>query len=87
MAEEERPKLAEAGSAVMTELTAAVRANDIDAVKEILRSGADIDEKCFLGFTPLMWTAKTGNTAIARLLIDNDADLNKKSDVAEASRR
>ena len=53
---------------------------NIEAVKQFLADGADVNVKDKGGFTPLHWAAIEGHKEIAELLIDNGADVNAKDD-------
>ncbi|RKN36702.1 ankyrin repeat domain-containing protein [Streptomyces hoynatensis] len=63
-------------------LMAAVVAGDEDAVRALLREGADVDERYPIGnsfndgHTALLVAARDGHTAIARLLLEAGADVN-----------
>jgi len=56
----------------------AAAAGDIDAVKQHIAAGADVNENV-LG-TPLHWATVNGHKEIAELLIDKGADVNAKND-------
>ena len=49
---------------------------DIEAVKEFLAAGADVNVKDKRGFTPLHWASISGHKEAVELLIDNGADVN-----------
>ena len=49
--------------------------DDVDAVRELLEQGADVNAPRGDGMTGLHWAALNGNAEIARLLIDAGADL------------
>jgi len=49
---------------------------DIEAVKEFLAPGADVNVKDKRGFTPLHWASISGHKEAVELLIDNGADVN-----------
>ncbi len=53
---------------------------NIEAVKQFLADGADVNVKDKGGFTPLQWATIEGHKEIAELLIDNGADVNAKND-------
>ena len=58
----------------------AVRSGDLQAVKEQLANGVDINaEDSEFGVTALSWAALLDNTEIAKLLIAKGADINAKS--------
>ncbi len=62
------------------DLLEAVDDRDIGSVRELLRSGADINEKDEYDATPLINAAMSGLTDIVRLLIEHKALLDEKDD-------
>ncbi|APZ46193.1 hypothetical protein BW723_07730 [Polaribacter reichenbachii] len=58
-----------------------IQMGNYDAVKSLIESGQDVNEKS-TGLTPLMFAARHNKSKIAKLLIDNGAKLNTKSDKA-----
>ena len=63
-----------------TDLMAAILMDDLEIVKQHIEAGTDINMKDQLsGSTPLIAAATFGNTAIARVLIDANADLEIKN--------
>jgi ankyrin repeat protein len=56
-----------------TPLHRAVYAGDAEAVRGLIRSGADVRTANLFGATPLMLAAVTGNTEVIRLLLDAGA--------------
>ena len=62
----------------------AVEKGNIEAVKEYLDAGGDVDAKGDVslggGATPLLWAAWGGHKEIAELLISKGADVNTKAD-------
>ena len=54
----------------------AVGGGDVEAVKEFLAAGADVNVKDKRGFTPLHWASISGHKEAVELLIDNSADVN-----------
>lgn len=54
-------------------------ARNIGNVQRLLKSGADVNARDNLGWTPLIWAACSGNARLVELLIDADADLNATS--------
>ncbi|MDA7520608.1 ankyrin repeat domain-containing protein, partial [bacterium] len=52
---------------------------DIEAVKEFLAAGADVNAKDWMGWTPLHEAADGGHKAIVELLIAEGADVNAKA--------
>ena len=57
----------------------AVMDNDIDAVREIILSCANINFQDKDGYTPLMRAIRRGNSEIAKLLIRSGADVNAET--------
>ena len=57
----------------------AVKAGNIEAVKQHLAAGADVNEKNQLGRTSLHAAAYRGHTVVVELLVANDADVNALS--------
>jgi cytohesin len=53
-----------------------VGGDDVEAVKEFLAAGADVNVKDKRGFTPLHWASISGHKEAVELLIDNGADVN-----------
>jgi ankyrin repeat protein len=58
----------------------AARGGDIEAVKEFLAAGADVDAKDKYGRTPLHRVAYEGHKAIVELLIAKGADVDAKDE-------
>ena len=54
----------------------AVGGGDVEAVKEFLAAGADVNVKDKRRFTPLHWASISGHKEAVELLIDNGADVN-----------
>jgi len=61
-------------------LTKAVKSNDVQAVRTIVKSGADVNVKSGDGSTPLLWAANNGSVEIARLLIASKAAVDAAND-------
>ena len=57
----------------------ASREGNIEAVKQHLAAGTDVNAKDNRGRTPLLWAAFTDRMEIAELLIAKGADVNAKS--------
>jgi len=57
----------------------AARDGNIEAVKQHLAAGTDVDAKDMNGETSLTWAAYSGHKEIAELLIAEGADVNAKS--------
>jgi len=72
-AESSRP-LSEANSALMD----AAKKGNIEAVKQHLTGGADVNAKGVGGMTPLHRAAREGHKEVSELLIANSADVNAK---------
>ncbi len=72
-AESSKP-LSEANSALMD----AAKKGNIEAVKQHLTSGADVNAKGIGGMTPLHRAAREGHKEVSELLITNSADVNAK---------
>jgi ankyrin repeat protein len=60
-------------------IIAAAKKGDIEAVKQHLATGADVNEKNMWGVTPLHWAARKGYKEVVELLIAKGADLNAKT--------
>jgi len=58
----------------------AVEQGNIEAVKQHLAAGTDVDAKDMNGWTPLHWAAWEGHKEIAELLIDKGADVYAKDE-------
>jgi len=54
-------------------------AGDMDSVKELLSSGADVNERNSRGMTALMAAAHKGNMELAKLLVEKGANVNARS--------
>ena len=54
----------------------AVRKGNIEAVKQHLAAGSDVNAKDDSGWTPLHWAASKVHNKIAKLLIEEGADVN-----------
>jgi len=61
-------------------LTKAVKANDVQAVRVLVKSGTDVNVRSGDGSTPLLWAANNGSVEIARLLIANKAVIDAAND-------
>jgi hypothetical protein len=61
----------------------AARNGDIEAVKQHLAAGTDVNAKGADGWTPLHYAAWRGKKEVAELLIANGADVNAKDVVGE----
>ena len=58
----------------------AASGGDIEAVKEFLATGTDVNAKNFAGWTPLNFAASGGHKEIVELLITAGADVNAKDE-------
>ena len=56
---------------------------NIEAIKQHLATGTDVNAKAYLGMTPLHLAALVGHKEIAELLIAEGADVNAKDDVGD----
>jgi len=61
----------------------AVSTKNIEAVKQHLASGADVNVKGNTGLTPLHWAAASGHTEVVELLIAEGADVNARDQVGK----
>jgi len=68
---------------LMQELCAAAQSGDVEACKESVRKGANINDTFSVGFTPLFYAATYGKLDVAKFLIDHGA----KVDVANKEGR
>jgi Ankyrin repeats (3 copies) len=59
------------------QLIEAVKAADVTAAKELIQSGADINQQDEQGWTPLNWAAGKGKLAMVELLVEAGADIFK----------
>ena len=57
----------------------AARGGNIEAVKQHLATGTDVNAKDIIGDTALHFAAFEGHTQIAKLLMDKGADVNAKN--------
>jgi outer membrane protein assembly factor BamB len=62
-------------------LWAAVRANDVAAVKAAVEKGADVNVHNEYGVTALWIAAEKGNLDVIKLLVDKGADVNARDDI------
>jgi ankyrin repeat protein len=72
--------VAAAGAVGDGPLTKAVKANDVQAVRALVKSGADVNAKSGDGSTPLLWAANNGSVEIARILIASKAVVDTAND-------
>jgi ankyrin repeat protein len=72
--------VAVAGASGDSPLTKAVKANDVQAVRALVKSGGNVNEKSGDGSSPLLWAANNGSVEIARLLITNKAAVDTPND-------
>ena len=63
-------------------LIVAAEKGNIEAVKQHLDAGADVNAKNEYGYTPLHWAAIDGHKEIVELLIAEGADVDAMNDVA-----
>ena len=60
------------------QLIVAVQQGDRELVKKLLLEGTNVNEQDEQGWTPLHWSAGSGNVDIVRLLLDHHADVTVK---------
>ena len=58
----------------------AARDGNIEAVKQHLTAGADVNAKDKTDWTPLHYAAREGHNEIAELLVENGVDVNAKNE-------
>jgi ankyrin repeat protein len=82
---EERQKYVETKVAAQ-KLCAAVHKSDLEAVKKLIRDGADVNEKSLLdGYTPLLTAARLGYADIVRELLQAGANVRIVDDMIKAT--
>jgi hypothetical protein len=59
------------------QLINAVKTSNLAAIKDLVESGADIDQQDEQGWTPLNWAAGKGDVDAVRLLLEKGADFYK----------
>ncbi len=59
------------------ELIEAVKAGNVASAKELVASGADVNQQDKHGWTPLNWAAGKGNLEMVSLLLEHGADIFK----------
>ena len=67
----------------LIELIEAIEKGDIEAVKQHLAAGTDVNAKTGSGWTPLHYAAREGHKEITDLLLTSGADVNAKTDAGE----
>jgi uncharacterized protein len=60
-----------------TPLIEAIRSGQLDTLRELLASGAEVNEQGEQGWTPLNWAAGKGDLDMVKLLVENGADVFK----------
>ncbi|MDP7135553.1 MAG: ankyrin repeat domain-containing protein, partial [Planctomycetota bacterium] len=61
-------------------MLSAIKEGNIEAVKQAIAAGADVNAKAKGGSTPLHAATDKGHKEIAEILIANGADVNAKDD-------
>lgn len=56
-------------------LIEAVKSDDLTAARELIESGADVNQQDEHGWTPLNWAAGRGSTSLLQLLIESGGDI------------
>ncbi|NWR09924.1 RN5A ribonuclease, partial [Paradoxornis webbianus] len=74
------PPSTKAAGALNSELNAAVKYRDKEAVLELLEQGADVNSKVDSGWTPLQTAVQTRGEDLVRLLLDRGASLHARKD-------
>jgi ankyrin repeat protein len=58
-------------------LIEAVKSDDLGAARELIESGANVNQQDEHGWTPLCWAAGKGSTSLLQLLIESGGDIYK----------
>jgi len=66
-----------------TDLDLAIRRGDIDTVKDLIKSGVNINKKNSLGDTPLITATLCGHINIIKKLIKSGVNINKKNSLGD----
>uniref|UniRef100_A0A8C3NMY8 Ribonuclease L n=1 Tax=Cyanoderma ruficeps TaxID=181631 RepID=A0A8C3NMY8_9PASS len=74
------PPSMKAAEVLNSELNAAVKYRDKEAVLELLEQGADVNSKVDSGWTPLQTAVQTREEDLVRLLLDRGASLHARKD-------
>jgi uncharacterized protein len=61
-------------------LTLALGRQEVQAIKELVRQGADVNTRSKRGDTALIWASAWGDAAFARDLLDRGADVNQANE-------
>ncbi|MES2463717.1 MAG: ankyrin repeat domain-containing protein [Armatimonadota bacterium] len=73
------PEAPPPGDPLGPDLYAAIRTGNIAGIKSLVAKGAQLEGRNWLGITPLIWAATSGNTASCAALIDAGAKVDTPS--------
>jgi len=59
------------------QLIEAVKAENVASIRQLIESGADVNQQDDQGWTPLNWAAGKGHLEMVKLLVENGADVFK----------
>jgi len=68
-----------------SELRTAIKENNINLVKDLIKQGIDVNYGYVWNNTALHFASETGNFEIVKLLVDNGADVNATNDSNETA--
>lgn len=67
------------------EFLAAAREGKVEAVKDLVQRGIDINTSDRMGITALMWAAMEGQSDVVKFLIDQGADVNRSTNAGNTA--